>query len=337
MANRLREARERLSSAGAGNVNFDIELLRLYAEGRLAAIVPQIMLCQAIAAMTTLWVPTLVVLVWLCFTLSALALACLLARRFLKLDRTERDARAWYARFTFAEAVNGVAWASFALVMTGVNDHWATTYVMVVFMLAAAIHTVVAAFVPAAVFAVLTPLAAGVVFYMAPTTLQGPVAPLTLLACVDAALFRHPRPAHLRQPCRLPGVAGGEGHADRRTGAGQGDFRRGAPPRRGGQSGEIPLPRHHVARIAHAAERHSRLFRGDEERAVRRPCRGRLPRLQQRHPFERRASADAHQRNPRPVARRGGALRAEGGIRLAAGRDRGLHAPAHVCAPASAR
>ncbi|MCW2283740.1 two-component system cell cycle sensor histidine kinase PleC [Rhodoblastus acidophilus] len=189
MANRLREARERLSSAGAGNVNFDIELLRLYAEGRLAAIVPQIMLCLAIGAMTTLWVPTLAVFVWLCFTLCALALACLLARRFLKLDRGERDARAWYARFTVAEGVNGVAWASLALLMAGVNDHWATTYVMVVFMLAAGIHTVVAAFAPAAVFAVLAPLAAGVVFYMAPTTLQGPVAPLTLLACSTLLYF----------------------------------------------------------------------------------------------------------------------------------------------------
>ena len=190
MANRLREAREKLSSAGAGNVHFDIELLRLYAEGRLAALLPQIMLSQAIAAMTTLWsLPTPLVLLWLCFTLSAMALACLLARRFLKLDRAEIDARVWYARFVAAEAVNGVAWASFALLMAGVADQWATTYVMVVIMLAAAIHTVVSAFVPGAVYAVLTPLAAGVVFYMAPTTLQGPVAPLTLLACATLLYF----------------------------------------------------------------------------------------------------------------------------------------------------
>jgi two-component system cell cycle sensor histidine kinase PleC len=190
MANRLREAREKLSSAGAGNVQFDIELLRLYAEGRLAALLPQIMLSQAIAAMTTLWnLPTPLVLLWLCFTLSAMALACLLARRFLKLDRAELDARVWYARFVAAEAVNGVAWASFALLMAGVADQWATTYVMVVIMLAAAIHTVVAAFVPGAVYAVLTPLAAGVVFYMAPTSLQGPVAPLTLLACATLLYF----------------------------------------------------------------------------------------------------------------------------------------------------
>jgi two-component system cell cycle sensor histidine kinase PleC len=185
----MREARERLSSSGAGNVQFDIELLRLYAEGRLAAILPQIMLCQAIAAMTTLWMPVLFVFIWLCFTLSALALACLLARRFLTLDRAHLDARWWHARFTIAEAINGVAWASLAILMSGVTDPWATTYVMVVFMLAAAIHTVVAAFVPAAVYAVLAPLAAAVVLYMKPTTFQGPVAPLTLLACATLLYF----------------------------------------------------------------------------------------------------------------------------------------------------
>jgi two-component system cell cycle sensor histidine kinase PleC len=73
--------------------------------------------------------------------------------------------------------------------MAGVHDPWATTYVMVVFMLAAAIHTVVAAFVPGAVYAVLTPLAIAVVLYMAPTSIQGPVAPLTLLACATLLYF----------------------------------------------------------------------------------------------------------------------------------------------------
>ncbi len=189
MANRLREARERLSSTGAGNVNFDIELLRLYAEGRIAAILPQIMLSQAIAAMTTLWLPTFFVLVWLGVALSALGLACALAYRFLRLDKAEINARAWYARFVVAEGINGAAWASFAVLMIGVKDAWATTYVMVVFMLAGAIHTVVAALIPAAVYALLTPLALAVMLYMWPTTLQGPVAPLTLLACATLLYF----------------------------------------------------------------------------------------------------------------------------------------------------
>ena len=53
----------------------------------------------------------------------------------------------------------------------------------------------------------------------------------------------------------------------------------------------------------------------------------RRPRLQgicQRHPFQRPASADADQRDPRSLARRGGPLRTEGGGGFAARRRRGM-------------
>ncbi len=182
-ANRLREARERLTSSGAGSIAFDLELLRLYAEGRKAAIVPQVLLCFAIAAMTTLWLPPTLVALWLFVLLSAVGMAWLLAIRFLGQDRAATiKARNWQARFVFAEAMNGLSWAAFAGLMIGVPDPWATTYVMVVFMLAAAIHTVVTAFVPAAVYASLLPIATAILLFMRPTSLHGPIAPMTLLA-----------------------------------------------------------------------------------------------------------------------------------------------------------
>ncbi len=182
LSNRMREARERLTSAGAGSIAFDLELLRLYAEGRKAAIVPQVLLCFAIAAMTTLWLPPAFVAVWLFMLLSAVGMAWLLAIRFLGQDRATIKAHNWQARFIFAEGVNGLSWACFAVLMIGVPDPWATTYVMVVFMLAAAIHTVVTAFVPAAVYAALLPIASAILLFMRPTSLHGPMAPMTLLA-----------------------------------------------------------------------------------------------------------------------------------------------------------
>jgi two-component system, cell cycle sensor histidine kinase PleC len=183
VANRVREARERLTSSGAGNVVFDMELLRLYSKGRKEAILPQVLLSVAVAAMTTLWMPLTLVGVWLGGVLSALAFNWSLANRYLHQDQASQKARNWQARFLFAETANGLAWASFALLMSGVTDPWATTYVMVVFMLAAAIHTVVTAFLPTAVYAVLAPNALAIVLYMRPTSLYGPIAPLTLLAC----------------------------------------------------------------------------------------------------------------------------------------------------------
>jgi two-component system, cell cycle sensor histidine kinase PleC len=182
LANHMREARERLTSSGAGSIVFDLELLRLYAEGRKAAVLPQLLLSLAIAAMTTLWLPWTFVAIWLAVLLSALTMAWFLAYRFLKQDKATLKAQHWQARFIFAEAINGMSWGLFAILMAGVSDPWATTYVMVVFMLAAAIHTVVAAFVPAAVYAALSPIALAILLYMAPTSLHGPIAPLTILA-----------------------------------------------------------------------------------------------------------------------------------------------------------
>ncbi len=181
-ANRLRAARERLTSSGAGSRVFDLELLRLYADGRRAAILPQLLLCFAIAAMTTLWLPPMVVAVWLAGQLSAVGMAHVLAIRLLVQDRATIRPRNWRARFVFAEAANGLGWGLFAVLMIGVADPWATTYVMVVFMLAAAVHTVVTAFVPAAVYAALTPMALGELLYMRPSSFYGPIAPMTLLA-----------------------------------------------------------------------------------------------------------------------------------------------------------
>jgi two-component system cell cycle sensor histidine kinase PleC len=178
----MREARERLTSAGAGSIAFDYELLRLYAEGRKAAAAPQVILSVAIGAMTTLWLPPFFVGFWLAQLLSAAGLAWLLAIRFLRQEKATVKARAWQARFIFAEASNGVSWAIFAVLMIGVGDPWATTYVMVVFMLAAAIHTVVTALVPLAVYAAIVPIALAILLFMRPISLQGPIAPLSLLA-----------------------------------------------------------------------------------------------------------------------------------------------------------
>jgi len=183
MANHVRAAREKLTSSATGLITFDIELLRLYAEGRCAAALPLTLLALAIAATTTLWMPIFFVAVWLGVVLSAIGLAALLAARFLKQNRAAIKVENWRARFIFTEALNGMSWAFFALVMIGVSDPWATTYVMVVFMLIAALHTALTAFVPAAVYSALAPIGLAIVLYMRPSGFHGPVAPLTMLAC----------------------------------------------------------------------------------------------------------------------------------------------------------
>ena len=173
LSDRVRETREQLMSAGAGQVVFDLELLRLYAEGRKAALWPQIILCLAVAAMAMVWAPPVLVALWLLQALSAVGVAGGAAVRFLYLiarapvappsppfaagrDHQAISVKNWRARFVFAEACNGLTWGEFR----GADDRgrrsvaapWAATFVVVAFMLAAATHTVVTAFVPAAVY-----------------------------------------------------------------------------------------------------------------------------------------------------------------------------------------
>jgi two-component system cell cycle sensor histidine kinase PleC len=206
LSDRVQEKREQMTSAGAGQLVFDLELLRLYAEGRKAALWPQVILCLAVAAMAMVWAPPIFVALWLVQALSAVGVAGGAAVRFLhliarapvlqpshKLDgafapRQDREAicaKSWRTRFVLAESFNGLTWASFALLMTGVADPvitpWAATFVVVAFMLAAATHTVVTAFVPAAVTAAMIPIALSMLLFMRPTSLAGPVLPLTLL------------------------------------------------------------------------------------------------------------------------------------------------------------
>jgi two-component system, cell cycle sensor histidine kinase PleC len=181
--------RERLNSPGAGKIAFDVELLRLYATGRCGAALPQFLLSLAVAAMTTHWLPLPLVGAWLALSLGVLVIGWVLAHRFLRQDKIPYGPRYWQARFIFVETANGFAWAAFALLMSGVSDPWATNYVMVVFLLAAAIQTVVTAFLPAAIYAALAPNALAILLYMRPTSLYGAAAPLALLACGTLLYF----------------------------------------------------------------------------------------------------------------------------------------------------
>ena len=109
---------------------------------------------------------------------------------------------------------------------------------------------------------------------------------------------------------RLPG---GEGRDLRRTGASQGDLRRGAPQGRAEQPRQVALPGDHEPRAAHAAQCHHRLFRSAQGRDHgSAPGRG-LQGIRRRHPQVRPAPAQSHQRDPRPVAHRGRPPRVEGG------------------------
>ena len=66
------------------------------------------------------------------------------------------------------------------------------------------------------------------------------------------------------------------------------EIRRGENPRRGGQPGQVQVPRQHEPRAAHAAQRHHRLLRDHGIGNVRRARRRQVSRILPRHPRQRR-------------------------------------------------
>ena len=186
-----------------------------------------------------------------------------------------------------------------------------------VMLLVVAVSSMLASSLPIAVFAATVPVTLAVALNFA---LQGDLH--NYILGVDggdrAGLFHAAGPPALFDHARDARGARREGRADRRARTGQGDLRRGAPPRRRRQHLQVALPRADEPRAAHAAQRHPRLLRGDEERGVRPACGAGLQGIFRRHPQFRRAPAQPDQRNPRPVAHRGRPLRAQRG----AGRSR---------------
>ena len=212
-------------SAGAGQVVFDLELLRLYAEGRKAALWPQIILCLAVAAMAMVWAPPVLVALWLLQALSAVGVAGGAAVRFLYLIARApvappsppfaagRDAPGDFGQ-KLAGALRlrrGLQWPDLGD-FRGADDRrrrfvalpgrrplsWSA------FMLAAATHTVVTAFVPAAVSAAMVPIALSVLLFMRPVSLHGPVAAPDPAGAGRLALFRGSGAAHLCSASSIP-------------------------------------------------------------------------------------------------------------------------------------
>ena len=106
---------------------------------------------------------------------------------------------------------------------------------------------------------------------------------------------------------------GREGCADRRAGRAEVRLGRGPPARRDREHRKITLPRHDEPRVAHAAQRHPRLFRGDEGGDVRAAGKSEVQRIRRQHPRQRQAPVAPHQRDPRPDAHRVRPLRAARG------------------------
>src|SRR5436190_11944907 len=107
---RVREARDRLTSTSGTRPAFDHELLRQYAQTRLSASLVVILLVVVAGLLSSLWVKPLAAVIWTCVILGIHGLMVANCRRFLNESASPAGTRRWRARFILLDLLFGLSW-----------------------------------------------------------------------------------------------------------------------------------------------------------------------------------------------------------------------------------
>jgi two-component system cell cycle sensor histidine kinase PleC len=182
LAARVREAREKLTSAGSGHRAFDVELLQLFAQGKKNSAISFALIAIVAAAVALTWAPQQILLLWFAISLLTTFVGRALAIRFNALDPASVNVGRWRSQFIIAEIIQGVVWAQIVSLVAGADDPNAKTFVLVLMLLIAAMNATITASIPVAVYAGLAPMTVAIVAFLWPTSLLDKNMPLAALA-----------------------------------------------------------------------------------------------------------------------------------------------------------
>ena len=161
----VRSARERLTSSTGLERAFDNELLRVFAQYRIAGSAGTFVLVLGIAAAACLWLPTPIVAVWSGAVLLTTLIIVLIARRFLAKVPDDVRLKRWRRLFAFAEGLHGLAWSLLLLLFVPVDAPGAKVFVTTALLIVSALTVMLSATIPIAVYAGLTPIIAGIMVF----------------------------------------------------------------------------------------------------------------------------------------------------------------------------
>ncbi len=238
---RVREARDRLTSTSGTRPAFDHELLRQYAQTRLSASLVVVLLVVLAGLLSSLWVKPLAAAIWTFVILGVHAVMIANCRRFLNETASPATTRRWRTRFILLDLLFGVSW-TFILIHPAGFDVVSNTLLVFLMLLVVAVSSMLAASLPMAAFAATVPVTTAIALNFA---LRGSFDDYVLAVLAIAAEGYFALLAHRLHSTTLAALeARAEKDAlDRRTRTGQSHLRRGALSRGIRQCRQVALSR----------------------------------------------------------------------------------------------
>src|SRR3954463_3452753 len=158
-AQRVREARDRLTSASGTRLAFDSELLRQYAQPRISASYVVMLLVVATGILFGLWMQPVTAGAW---TVGMLCIHAAIIRncvRFLAEQPSLAATRKWRTRFVLLDLLYGLCWTAILIHPAGL-DVVSNTMLMFLMLLVIAVSSMLAASLPIAALAATAPVTA---------------------------------------------------------------------------------------------------------------------------------------------------------------------------------
>jgi two-component system cell cycle sensor histidine kinase PleC len=191
-AQRVRDARDRLTSTTGTRVAFDYELLRQFAENRVSASLVVLLLVCTVGFLSSLWTGAVIAGAWTAAILLIHVIIVIKCRQFLAEPSTTRDLRRWRLRFIVLDLFYGLAWM-YNLIHPVGQDEGSSTFMLFVMLLVISVSSMLASSLPIAVFAATVPVTFAVALNFA---LQGDLHNYILAIMAVAAQFYFALLAH---------------------------------------------------------------------------------------------------------------------------------------------
>jgi two-component system cell cycle sensor histidine kinase PleC len=156
-AQRVREAREQLTSTTGTRLAFDYELMRQFAENRISASLVIVLLIGTVGFLSSLWTGAAMAGTWTAAVLLIHLVIITKCRQFLSGLPASLNLRRWRMRFVVLDLFYGIAWMSNLIHSVGLEDG-SRTFMLFIMLLVVAVSSMLASSLPIAAFSATMPV-----------------------------------------------------------------------------------------------------------------------------------------------------------------------------------